>query len=148
MHKELHVSSPGYQVLEIKRATAAAAALRSEVAKYKEQVDECTRLKAFLDSVTPSEWFAEQRAIQDAARAARMDAWQVQFPLLFSFKEKGFTRTRPCRRRYVLICCPLCSVYCFKECVSCLTLSIEPPLIVYMSKSGLLHYYAWEQLKM
>jgi hypothetical protein len=70
------VSSRG-QIMEIKRATAAVAALNSELAKQQEQVEECLRLKAFLDSVTPEAWFAQQHSLQEAALAARQAAWQV-----------------------------------------------------------------------
>lgn len=42
------------QVLEIKRLNTAIAALRSEMNKYEEQLEDCRKFKEFLDSITPS----------------------------------------------------------------------------------------------
>ncbi|KXZ43883.1 hypothetical protein GPECTOR_78g71 [Gonium pectorale] len=50
------------KVLEIKRLNTATAALRSELNKYEEQLEDCRRYKEFLDSITPPEWFEQQAA--------------------------------------------------------------------------------------
>jgi hypothetical protein len=47
----------GLQALEIKRMSAAMAAVKSEVSKLDERLEEARRYRAFLDSVTPDEWF-------------------------------------------------------------------------------------------
>lgn len=65
---------------EIKWEEREVAAIRSELAKKKELNDECLRLKAFLDSVTPSAWFLQQHSLQEVALASRMAAWQVPLP--------------------------------------------------------------------
>lgn len=49
-------------MLEIKRLNTATAALRSELNKYEEQLEDCRRYKEFLDSITPPEWFEQQAA--------------------------------------------------------------------------------------
>ena len=41
------------QVLEIKRLNASTAALRSEMNKYEEQLEDCRKYKEFMDSITP-----------------------------------------------------------------------------------------------
>ena len=58
------------QAAEIKRATAAVSAVKSELAKLEEQLEECSRCAAFLHRLTPPEWLADRAA----ARAA---TWQV-----------------------------------------------------------------------
>lgn len=60
------------QAAEIKRATAAVSAVKSELAKLEEQLEECSRCATFLHSLTPPEWLAD-RAV---ARAA---VWQVTY---------------------------------------------------------------------
>ncbi|PNH02485.1 Coiled-coil domain-containing protein 37 [Tetrabaena socialis] len=50
------------KVLEIKRLNTATAALRSELNKYEEQLEDCRRYKEFLDCITPPEWFEQQAA--------------------------------------------------------------------------------------
>ena len=42
------------QVLEIKRLNTAIAALRSEMNKYEEQLEDCRKFKEFMDGITPS----------------------------------------------------------------------------------------------
>ena len=60
----------GMQAAEIKRAAAAVSAVKSELAKLEEQLEECSRCAAFLHRLTPPECLADRAA----ARAA---AWQV-----------------------------------------------------------------------
>ncbi len=50
------------QAAEIKRAAAALSALKSELAKLEEQLEECSRCGAFLLRLTPPEWLADQAA--------------------------------------------------------------------------------------
>jgi hypothetical protein len=45
---------------EIKRLNAAIAAIRSELSKYEEQLEDCKKYKDFLDSITPPDFFEEQ----------------------------------------------------------------------------------------
>lgn len=46
---------------EIKRLTQQIQALSSEMSKHKEALDDCLRYKAFLDMLTPPEWFEQHR---------------------------------------------------------------------------------------
>lgn len=45
---------------EIKRLNTAIAAIRSELSKYEEQLEDCYKYKNFLDSITPPDFFEEQ----------------------------------------------------------------------------------------
>ena len=56
---------------EIKRLNTVIAAIRSEMNKYDEQLDDCHKYKEFLGKLTPSEWFKEQGQIKLARREQR-----------------------------------------------------------------------------
>ena len=56
-------------MLEIKRLNGAIAALKSELGKQQERLEECKRYKEFLDGVTPAEWFALQAEKQEVGAA-------------------------------------------------------------------------------
>ena len=42
------------QVLEIKRLNTSTAALRSEMNKYEEQLEDCRKYQDFMDGITPA----------------------------------------------------------------------------------------------
>ena len=65
------------KVLEIKRLTTAIAALRSEMNKYEEQLEDCRRYKEFLDSITPGEWFEVHASKLQRRKDAMLAEWQV-----------------------------------------------------------------------
>jgi hypothetical protein len=56
----------------------------SDMSKLKEQLDDCLKYKKFLDSLTPPEWFEQQREIKKKRqierrrqrRIARTKAWE------------------------------------------------------------------------
>ena len=56
---------------EIKRLNAAISTIRSELNKYEEQLEDCRKYKAFLDSLTPDEWFEEQKELRKERRRQR-----------------------------------------------------------------------------
>lgn len=58
------------KVQEIRKLNTQMMAVKSEMAKYDEQLDECRRCKAFMDSLTPAEWFEQRRRAKLAKRAA------------------------------------------------------------------------------
>mmetsp|Transcript_28293 Transcript_28293/g.90123 ORF Transcript_28293/g.90123 Transcript_28293/m.90123 type:complete len:450 (-) Transcript_28293:44-1393(-) len=58
------------KVHEIKRLNASIQAIRSELNKYEEQLDDCRKYKEFLDSLTPQEYFEEQVAFREARKRA------------------------------------------------------------------------------
>ena len=62
--------SASVQAAEIKRATAAVSAVKSELAKLEEQLEECSRCAAFLHHLTPPDWLADRAAAHAAV-------WQV-----------------------------------------------------------------------
>lgn len=65
------------QVLEIKRLTTAIAALRSEMNKYEEQLEDCRKYKDFLDAITPPEWFEAQATKLQRRKDAMLAEWQA-----------------------------------------------------------------------
>ena len=66
------VSTALLQATELKRLQNALGIAQSELRKVQEQYAECNKYCAFLDSITPHEFFLEQ--------AARYEAeWQVRF---------------------------------------------------------------------
>ncbi|GLC35665.1 hypothetical protein PLESTF_001662400 [Pleodorina starrii] len=77
------------KVLEIKRLNTATAALRSELNKYEEQLEDCRRYKDFLDSITPPEWFEQQAAKLQRRKDALVAEWQAQCDALRQRREAG-----------------------------------------------------------
>lgn len=49
--------------------------MRSEIAKYREQRDECIRYRQFLEKLTPVEWRERQVRIKKDRKAARKQKW-------------------------------------------------------------------------
>eukprot|EP00878_Enallax_costatus_P036503 GHUV01040997.1.p1 GENE.GHUV01040997.1~~GHUV01040997.1.p1 ORF type:complete len:297 (+),score=87.78 GHUV01040997.1:82-972(+) len=84
---DVEAKSKQDKVLEIKRLNTAIAALRSELNKQKEALEECKRYKEFLDGVTPKEWFATQAAKQEQARQEQIDAWRAECDAVKARKE-------------------------------------------------------------
>lgn len=68
---ELEGKAKQEKMQEIKRLNANITTIRSELNKYEEQLDDCRKYKAFLDSLTPPEFFKEQQDRRHARRAAR-----------------------------------------------------------------------------
>lgn len=64
------------KVHEIKRLNQQIQLVTSEMSKHKEALEDCLKYKDFLDSLTPEEWFIQQRALkldrQEARRVARV----------------------------------------------------------------------------
>eukprot|EP00002_Diphylleia_rotans_P008909 TRINITY_DN188_c0_g1_i4.p1 TRINITY_DN188_c0_g1~~TRINITY_DN188_c0_g1_i4.p1 ORF type:complete len:540 (+),score=160.61 TRINITY_DN188_c0_g1_i4:66-1685(+) len=52
------------KVQEIKKLNAQIMAIKSDMSKDEEQLEECRRYKEFLDSLTPPEWLAEQQTLK------------------------------------------------------------------------------------
>mmetsp|Transcript_12060 Transcript_12060/g.18219 ORF Transcript_12060/g.18219 Transcript_12060/m.18219 type:complete len:578 (-) Transcript_12060:185-1918(-) len=53
---------------EIKRLTQQIQALTSEMSKHKEALEDCLRYKAFLDMLTPPEWFEQHKRAEENER--------------------------------------------------------------------------------
>ncbi|KAK9824216.1 hypothetical protein WJX72_008592 [[Myrmecia] bisecta] len=75
---EVEAKAKQDKVLEIKRLNAAMAVIRSELNKYEEQLEDCKKYKAFLDKITPHEWFAERLQERDKKRKEREERWQAE----------------------------------------------------------------------
>ena len=62
---------------EIKRLTQQIQALTSEMSKHKELLEDCLRYKAFLDMLTPPEWFEQhKRAIEEEKENLRRESFE------------------------------------------------------------------------
>ena len=65
-------------MLEIKRLNTAIAALRSEMNKFEEQLEDCRKFKEFLDEITPQEWFEAQAEKLQGRKDAMKAAWEAE----------------------------------------------------------------------
>lgn len=62
---------------EIKRLTQQIQALTSEMSKHKELLEDCLRYKAFLDMLTPPEWFEQhKRSIEEEKENTRRASFE------------------------------------------------------------------------
>jgi hypothetical protein len=52
------------KVQEIKKLNAQITQIKSEMSKCEEQLEDCRKYKAFLDELTPQEWFEEQKQMR------------------------------------------------------------------------------------
>ncbi|GMH41880.1 hypothetical protein BSKO_09790 [Bryopsis sp. KO-2023] len=75
---EVEAKAKQDKVMEIKRLNASIAALRSELNKYEEQLEDFKKYKDFLDSITPNEWFVRQQRRREQRREDRFDHWRAQ----------------------------------------------------------------------
>ncbi|KAH8050183.1 hypothetical protein JL721_11444 [Aureococcus anophagefferens] len=62
------------KVQEIKRLNQQIQMVSSDMSKHKEALEDCLKYKEFLDSLTPDEWFSEQRAIKRERQESRRQA--------------------------------------------------------------------------
>ena len=70
---EVEAKAKQDKVLDIKRLNGSIGSIRSELNKYEEQLEDCKEYKAFLDRLTPQEWFQdliERKRAQVVARKA------------------------------------------------------------------------------
>ncbi|PRW59914.1 flagellar associated isoform B [Chlorella sorokiniana] len=74
---------------EAKRLAASIAGLKGEMGKIEEQLQECQRLKAFLDSVTPEEWFQSQAAAREGKKTAMRAEWRAACDALAAYKAEA-----------------------------------------------------------
>ena len=56
---EVEAKAKQDKVLDIKRLNGSIGSIRSELNKYEEQLEDCKKYKAFLDRLTPQEWFQD-----------------------------------------------------------------------------------------
>ena len=56
---EVEAKAKQDKVLDIKRLNGCIGSIRSELNKYEEQLEDCKKYKAFLDRLTPQEWFQD-----------------------------------------------------------------------------------------
>lgn len=74
---------------EIKRLNAAIAAIKSELSKYEEQLEDCKKYKDFLDNITPADFFQEQALERVRRREAQLQAWEGECAKVRELKEKS-----------------------------------------------------------
>jgi len=79
----------------IKQIRQQIAGVQSEIGKFREVREECTRYKAFLDKLTPSEWREKQEELKQARKARRREAWIEEHvaPILAKINEEERIQT-------------------------------------------------------
>mmetsp|Transcript_2990 Transcript_2990/g.8133 ORF Transcript_2990/g.8133 Transcript_2990/m.8133 type:complete len:559 (-) Transcript_2990:375-2051(-) len=75
---EMEAKAKQDKVMEIKRLNTAIAALRSEMNKFEEQLEDCRKYKDFLDGITPKEWFEAQANKLQEMKDALVAEWQAK----------------------------------------------------------------------
>ncbi|GAX84003.1 hypothetical protein CEUSTIGMA_g11428.t1 [Chlamydomonas eustigma] len=75
---EMEAKAKQDKVLEIKRLNTSTAALRSEMNKYEEQLEDCRKYKEFMDSITPAEFFEAQASKLQRRKDAMLAEWQAE----------------------------------------------------------------------
>eukprot|EP00898_Chlorokybus_atmophyticus_P006120 jgi/Chlat1/6509/Chrsp45S00472 len=75
---EMEAKAKQDKVHEIKRLTAAIAAIRSELNKYEEQLEDCRKYRTFLDALTPPEFWTAQQQVQQQLLLMQQQAQQAQ----------------------------------------------------------------------
>lgn len=86
---EVEAKAKQDKVLEIKRLNTAIAALRSEMNKYEEQLEDCRKYKEFLNGITPAEWFEAQASKLQDRKDAMMAEWQAECEAVRRRKESA-----------------------------------------------------------
>ena len=84
-HAERETKLKQDKVAEIKRLNQAIQAVQSDMSKHRESLDDCLRFKAFLDGLTPKDFFdaeAKAKATRQEQRRAeriaqRLDEWEA-----------------------------------------------------------------------
>lgn len=91
---EAETKSKQDKVQEIKKLNAQIAAVKSEMAKYEESLEECQAYKKFLDELTPQEYIQEQLEAHVADVVQKRDARKVarRVCFLFSFPVSLYSR--------------------------------------------------------
>lgn len=86
---EIEAKAKQDKVLEIKRLNTAIAALRSEMNKFEEQLEDCRKFKEFLDEITPQEWFEAQAEKLQGRKDAMKAAWEAECESVRARKENS-----------------------------------------------------------
>ena len=71
---EVEAKAKQDRVNDIKRLNGQIAAIRSELGKYEEQLEDCQKYREFLDQLTPIEFFEEQEEAKEAAHQVKVKA--------------------------------------------------------------------------
>ena len=73
---EVEAKSKQDKVHEIKRLNVQISQIKSELNKYEEQLEDCKKYKAFLDNLTPQEYFEEIEALKQQKIAMKKTEFQ------------------------------------------------------------------------
>ena len=80
---------------EIKRLMQQIQALNSEMSKHRESLEDCLKYKAFLDSLTPPEWFEQhKRNLEDRRLAIQKERHDKKYKEWESIKRSMFDKRR------------------------------------------------------
>lgn len=84
---EVEAKAKQDKVTEIKRLNTVIAALRSEMNKYEEQLEDCKKYKEFLEKITPADWAYQEAQKLQARKDARLQQWREECDALRALKE-------------------------------------------------------------
>ena len=71
---EAETKAKSEKVQEIKKLNMQITQIKSEMSKFEEQLEDCRKYQAFLDKLTPVEYFEEQARLREERRIARKQA--------------------------------------------------------------------------
>lgn len=66
------------QVLDIKRLNGVITAIRSDLSKYEEQLEECKKYRDFLAALTPAQWTEEQKIAAETGKEMKKAARRAE----------------------------------------------------------------------
>jgi len=82
------------QIQEIKRLTGEIESMTSELSKFEEQLDDCKHYKAFIDSLTPPEFFEEQETKRKIRQRRKIEEWEAEVLKVREIKKAAAARRR------------------------------------------------------
>lgn len=87
---EAHAKRKQDKLQKIRQIKSQIDGVQSEIGKFREVREECSRYKQFLRKLTPSEWSEEQREIKLSRKQQRREKWiaEQMLPVLKSFAEE------------------------------------------------------------
>lgn len=77
------------KIQKIKHLRSQLSAIQSEIAKFKEQKDECIKFKQFLSKLTPLEWKEKKKEEKTQRKTSRKQSWVKQRMEFFKSKEEA-----------------------------------------------------------
>mmetsp|Transcript_39247 Transcript_39247/g.100279 ORF Transcript_39247/g.100279 Transcript_39247/m.100279 type:complete len:633 (+) Transcript_39247:470-2368(+) len=88
------------KIQEIKHLHLQIEAMRSELSKFEEQLEECRRYKAFIDGLTPQEFFDAQEEQRRLRSQRRIEDWEAEVEKVRETKKSAALRLQQAKRDF------------------------------------------------